>query len=70
VRIRLETRLVIAALLTALFCVAAFLSGLWRLPERQTGWFESAAMLCLTLGVLDGALALRAKRDGHSEPPP
>lgn len=68
-RIRLETRLVIAALLTALFCTCAFLAGLWHLPERQAGWFESAAMLTLVGGVLDGALALRAKRGNGDEPP-
>jgi hypothetical protein len=68
-RIRLETRLVISALLTALFCTCAFLAGLWHLPERQAGWFESAAMLSLVGGVLDGALALRAKRESNGEAP-
>ena len=71
-KVTLETRTIVTVVLAALCCVLAFLGGVWHLPERNVGWFESAAMLLL-ISSLDGAAAMRTIRresTGNTKPPP
>ncbi len=69
-KITIEARTIISAVLAAIFAGLLFASYAMRLGEGATGAFGAALTLCLASPVGGAAAMRRIRRDSKSEHPP